>query len=102
MAVKNEVDVIAHTLRAAAKWCDAIYVLDNGSQDGTWEVVKQLAQEYPVVVPHEQATAPFTEAIRARLFNAYREQANEGDWWCRLDADEIYVHSPRSFLVDVT
>jgi glycosyltransferase involved in cell wall biosynthesis len=102
MVAKNEVDIIAHTLLAAAQWCDAIYVLDNGSEDGTWELVRRLARENRVIVAHEQSFAPFTEAIRARLFNAYRERAKEGDWWCRLDADEVYVECPRDFLAEAT
>jgi glycosyltransferase involved in cell wall biosynthesis len=100
MTVKNEADIISHTLRAATEWCDAIYVLDNGSDDGTWELVKQLEKQSSVIVAHEQTFEPFTEAIRARLFNAYRNRAQTGDWWCRLDADEIYVESPRPFLMD--
>jgi glycosyltransferase involved in cell wall biosynthesis len=102
MVLKNEGDIVAHTLQSAAQWCDAIYVLDNGSDDGTWDLVKQLAQYNPAVVPHEQSFEPFTEFIRARLFNAYRDRAQDGDWWCRLDADEIYVESPRTMLTDVT
>jgi glycosyltransferase involved in cell wall biosynthesis len=102
MAVKNEVDIVAHTLRAAAEWCDAIYVLDNDSDDGTWELITQLAQKTPAIVPYAQSAEPFTDSLRARIFNAYRHEAQIGDWWCRLDADEIYVESPRAFLAKVT
>jgi glycosyltransferase involved in cell wall biosynthesis len=102
MAVKNEEDIVADTLQAAAQWCDAIFVLDNGSDDGTWQVIQQLAKRNRKIVPHGQSFEPFTEFIRASLFNAYRKQAQEGDWWCRLDGDEIYVHSPRDFLRKVT
>ena len=102
MAVKNEVDIVAHTLQAAAQWCDAIYVLDNGSDDGTWEVVTRLARCNSAIVAHGQTFDVFDDSIRARLFNAYRKHALDGDWWCRLDADEIYVQSPRTFLADVS
>jgi glycosyltransferase involved in cell wall biosynthesis len=99
--VKNEADIIKHTLNSALEWCDAVYVLDNGSEDGTWEIVKQLAESNPAIVAHEQSFEPFDESVRARLFNAYRKRAEDGDWWCRLDADEIYVESPRVFLAAV-
>jgi glycosyltransferase involved in cell wall biosynthesis len=102
MAVKNEVDIIAHTLQAASEWCDAIYVLDNGSDDGTWELVKRMARENPAIVAHGRSLEPFTDSLRGCLFNAYRDRARTGDWWCRLDADEIYVNSPRAFLAEVT
>ena len=35
MLVKNEVDIVGHTLKEAQKWCDKIFILDNGSTDGT-------------------------------------------------------------------
>jgi glycosyltransferase involved in cell wall biosynthesis len=39
---KNEADVIGVCLQEAVKWADYIYVYDNGSSDGTWEIVKKL------------------------------------------------------------
>jgi glycosyltransferase involved in cell wall biosynthesis len=101
MAVKNEVDIIAHTLQAASEWCDAIYVVDNGSDDGTWELVKHLERRNSVIIAHGQSFEPYTEDIRAPLFKAYSDAAQTGDWWCKLDADELYVESPRRFLIDV-
>ena len=41
-----------------------LIVCDDGSTDGTWELVKQLAQTNPVIVAHEQSFEPFTESIR--------------------------------------
>ena len=35
MLVKNEEDIIASTLKAAAEWSDKLIVLDNGSTDRT-------------------------------------------------------------------
>jgi glycosyltransferase involved in cell wall biosynthesis len=102
MIAKNEADIIAHTLKAAAQWCDTIFVLDNGSDDGTWEIVKNLAKVEPRIVPHAQSLAPYSEQMRTQLFNAYFGYAKFGDWWCKLDADEIYVESPRDFLARVT
>lgn len=42
--VKDEVDVIEQTLKAASQWSDFIYVLDNGSCDHTWEKVLNISQ----------------------------------------------------------
>ena len=50
VVVKNEADIIYHTLKAASAWCDEIYVLDNGSADGTWQLIKQMAQENSLIV----------------------------------------------------
>lgn len=96
--VKNEGDVVEECLRAATAWCDHIYVLDNGSDDGTWEIVQRLAGELPQVVPFKQDDAPFDDGLRAQVYRAYRDRAQSDDWWCRLDADEFYVTDPRAFL----
>jgi hypothetical protein len=42
--IKNEVDILRYTLISAVPWCDHIYVLDNGSNDGICEMVKELAK----------------------------------------------------------
>jgi glycosyltransferase involved in cell wall biosynthesis len=96
--VKNEDDIIEQTLRAALRWCDWIYVLDNGSADGTWETVRTLARQMPGIVPYKQAHEPFTDSLRARIYSRFRSRAVDGDWWCILDADEFYIDDSREFL----
>ncbi len=99
--VKNEADVLAQTLRSAAAWCDRIYVLDTGSTDASWEIVLDLARSHSQIVPFRKSPITFTENIRRDVFMHYREYADFGDWWCRLDADEIYIDNPREFLTKV-
>lgn len=99
--MKNEADVIEQTLLDALRWCDVVYVLDNGSDDGGWERVRLLAGENPAIVAHGRDERPFTDDIRAVLFDAYASQARPGDWWCRLDADEFYLDDPREVLAAV-
>jgi len=97
--VKNEVDIIAACLRSAEQWADRIIVYDNKSDDGTWEVVKGLANAR--IIPWKQDGKVFQESIRAEVFNNFKAQASPGDWWCRLDADEFYVEDPKIFLARV-
>lgn len=94
--VRNEADVIEENLRAASKWADRIFVYDNGSNDGTWE--KVLAMQDDKIVAWKQDGKPFQESLRAEPFNDRRSEASNGDWWCRLDADEFYIDDPRAFL----
>ena len=47
LLVKNEVDVIAASLKDACRWSDKIIVIDNGSTDGTWQLIQDLAKQYP-------------------------------------------------------
>ena len=42
MLVKNEADIVASVLKDAEKWADKIFILDNGSTDGTWEIIQSL------------------------------------------------------------
>jgi glycosyltransferase involved in cell wall biosynthesis len=97
--VKNEVDIIAACLRSAERWADRIIVYDGESDDGTWEVVKGLANAR--IIPWKQDGKVFQESLRAEVFNDFKAQANPGDWLCHLDADEFYVENPRSFLAGV-
>jgi hypothetical protein len=99
--VKNEADVVAESLIAASSWCDKVFVFDNGSTDGTWDLIQDLARNTPQVVPFKQDPAPFRDGLRSDIFNAYRAEARASDWWCRLDADEFYLDDPRHFLLDV-
>ena len=99
--VKNEVDVLQESLISALHWCDHIYVFDNGSNDGTWELVNELANQHLQIVPYKQDDVIFSSALRADIFNAFRSNADPRDWWCRLDADEFYIDDPRIFLAKV-
>lgn len=99
--IKNEADIIAQTLAAASEWADRIYVLDNGSEDGTWELVNEAARTNSTVVPYRQDPSAFCDSIRDWVFAHYRDLARRGDWWCKLDADEFYVEDPRKFLAGV-
>jgi hypothetical protein len=99
--VKNEADVLRESLGAALHWCDHIYVFDNGSDDGSWELVQDLAHQYSQIAPYKQDDVPYSYGLRAEIFNAFRAQADPQDWWCRLDADEFYIDDPRIFLLKV-
>jgi glycosyltransferase involved in cell wall biosynthesis len=99
--VKNEADIIEYSLGEASRWCNFIYVLDNGSTDETWRLVRELAVANPRIVPWKSETIPFDNALRGLIFAEFRNRAKPGDWWCRLDADEIYIDPPRDFLTAV-
>jgi hypothetical protein len=101
MLVKNEADIIEYAISEGLEWCDFIYVFDNGSSDGTWEIVKELSHTTPQVIPFQQKAIPFRDSLRGDVFRAFADQAETGDWWCRLDADEFYIDNPKEFLRDV-
>lgn len=96
--VKNEADMIVETLTHAARWCDRMFIFDNGSTDGTWEKVLDLAKREPRIVPYQSSPVPFRNSLRAETFAHYRAECRPGDWWCILDADELYEDNPPEFL----
>jgi len=100
MVIKDEADVIESTLRAAAEWVDRVFILDNGSTDGTWDILRMLASDQ--IVPWKQDFRPFSNTMRAEVFETFRHEAAPGDWWChRMDGDEFYIDNPREFLSGV-
>lgn len=102
LLVKNEADIIRESLLAAAEWSDKVIVMDNGSQDGTWEIVQELAMQNPRIVAFMQYTGGFHIGLRAKAFRAFRHELTYNDWWCvRLDADEFFNEDPREFLAHI-
>lgn len=100
LLVKNETDIIQASIEDASRWADRIFILDNGSTDGTWDIVKNL--ESDIVRPWKQDFRPYSNGLRAEVFNQFRHEAQTGDWWCyKLDSDEFYVDNPREFLANV-
>ena len=86
---------------SALHWCDHIYVFDNGSDDGSWELVKELAEQHRQIVPYKQDDVLYTNGLRADIFNAFRSNAGPRDWWCALDENESNIDDPRIFLAKI-
>lgn len=66
--IKNEGDIIAECLLHALKFCDRIFVLDNGSTDGTWETVNALALQYPKINIEGQLLDSFRDGMRSIIY----------------------------------
>lgn len=98
MVVRDEADIIAQTLNHLLGWIDDVFVLDLGSDDGTWETVLEFSRKDKRIVPLERIPYKFNESIRGYLFNQVRKTFKEGDWVLRLDADEFYHISPKTFV----
>ncbi len=99
LLVKDEADIVALTLADACRWSDKVIVIDNGSSDGTWELVQRMAREYSTIVPFLRYEGPFHIGLRAKAFRTFRKEMRWSDWWCvRLDADEFYPGDVRGFL----
>jgi len=92
--VKNEADIITFSLTHASRFCKAIYVLDNGSTDDTWERVTALSARNPAIVPFEKKACRYGVGLRGYIYNRVRREFKEGDWVLILDSDEFLENDP--------
>jgi len=90
-----EADVVAATVRnALAQGCERVFLVDNGSTDGTVEA----ACEAGAVVGRSFSTPRYDEALRLRHMNDVVSEVSQAEsdeyiWWLFLDADEFH-HGP--------
>lgn len=96
--VKNEDDLIAQTLSHAGRFCDAIFVIDNGSTDKTWEIVQSSNLSCDKIVPFRQTFEPYDEGLRWHVYDAHHRHLTENDWWLILDGDELLAEDPRPVI----
>jgi glycosyltransferase involved in cell wall biosynthesis len=82
---KNEIWCIEAFLQAASLWADLIIVRDQGSADGTREMV----QNFPKAVLVDNPSTVYNETDnRIALLHKARELAGPGNVLISLDADE--------------
>ncbi|BFT31319.1 glycosyltransferase family 2 protein [Alteromonas sp. D210916BOD_24] len=98
MLVKNEVDIVEETLLNAMKFCHKIYIYDNQSTDGTWELVNEMASRFSEVVIFGQTAEPYKNQLRNRVYNEHHGEYSDHDWWYILDSDELLTESPAKQL----
>ncbi len=96
--VKNEADIIDFSLGHASRFCKAIFVLDNGSEDDTWERVVALSRGNTRIVPFEKKACQYGVGLRGYIFNRVRSQFKPGDWLLILDSDEFLESNPHASI----
>lgn len=96
--IKNEADIVIETIERALDYCDNIYVFDNGSTDGSYELLKNKAAQDNRVVIVAHTDEVYRNQFRNRVYNMLHHQFSSEDWWYILDADEMLVEDPRPML----
>jgi len=99
MLVKDEADILRECIQDALRWVDGLFIIDNGSTDGSWEIIQSMKSDQ--VVPWKQIFTPYRRTMRAEIFAEFRHISRNGDWWFFADADEFYVDNPKEFLANV-
>lgn len=93
--LRNEADIIESNLRHHfASVIDEAIVIDNGSTDGTLELVAGLAEDLPIQLASE--IGPMYQADRVTRM-ARLATLQGADWVLPIDADEFWVAAGGSF-----
>lgn len=86
----NEEKILPYTLDHYSSFCDQIFVHDNMSTDGSFEIYKK----YPkVTVLKWSSNDEINEMNYVHIkTNAYREHSRNADWVIVCDCDEFLYH----------
>lgn len=99
LCLKDEADVVEEHLRHAQRFCDRVFVMDNGSSDESWNIVQEVAREPDSrIVPVGVFLEPFFNGIRCRIHEVATQGLTDEDWLLQLDVDEFIDVDPRPWL----
>lgn len=88
--VKNEVDIVEAFVRHNLASVDRLIVMDNGSTDGTREILQRLVDEgLPLEVLEDPSPGHYLWRQLTYLMREHALQRCHADWVVPLDADEF-------------
>lgn len=90
MMVRDEADIIEHTLRHTAGQVDLVLVADNLSVDGTRSILELVADELGDIIILDDEDPRFLQSAKMSLL-AVAAAMNGADWIVPVDADEIWT-----------
>ncbi len=95
--VKNEADIIEANIRThASLGVDAFVIMDNGSNDGTREILSKLQNEFEITIVDEKGYYQQKKFMTKLAFLA--KKIYKPDWIINNDADEFWIPSSGNSL----
>jgi glycosyltransferase involved in cell wall biosynthesis len=90
LIVRDEADIIAENIEFHAKMgVDVFAVIDNGSKDGTREILESLRTCYDLYLFEERG--PFEQERQATFLARFLREHRYADWLISNDADEFWL-----------
>lgn len=98
--VRDEADIIEFTVGRMLQQVARAIVADNGSTDGTREILDRLAERCPALTVLDD---PETGYYQSRKMSALAERARDegADWILPFDADEVWLTHTGERIADV-
>lgn len=91
MCTRDNDDVIAHNLRFhLERGVNEVIVLDNGSVDGTRDILAEFERDAPVTVLDDTSRTFAQDRLMTQLAHLARDTHN-ADWILPNDADEFWI-----------
>ncbi|WP_165230199.1 glycosyltransferase family 2 protein [Aquisphaera insulae] len=91
-SVKNEIDIIEPFVRHALTFAERIVVADNGSTDGTLDILRALEREgLPLTIVEDPSAGKYLSQRMTRLMREFAVDQLGADWILPLDADEFPI-----------
>lgn len=91
LLVKNEEDIILDNLKAHSQLgVDCFVIIDNGSDDGTWEKLQSIKDEYEVVLIRRPELDYQQTKWKSEMAKISRDQLG-AHWSIANDADEFWI-----------
>jgi hypothetical protein len=90
--VKNEIDIIEPFVRHTLAFVDHLVIADNGSTDGTLDVLRALEREgLPLTVSEDPSAGKYLSQRMTRLMHEQAITCHGADWVLPVDADEFLL-----------